>query len=447
MPKARGPKFFSSLFFKLMVIILIAGIGINLSIIFFFGAFRHHIASSYQPHLARYIEYLLNDIGNPPDRDRARRLASETDMIIAFEGQGLSWSTADHPVTIPRDRVRIRHRDERLELGRYRGAQVVYAHQDDGLLTFYLPHQPDAERKIKVIGLGLLLYISALLVGAYLAIRWVLKPLQWLKQGVEQVGRGDLSHRVPLKRSDELRDLAKAFNTMAERLQQLIRSKEQLLLDVSHELRSPITRMKVALAMMPETHDRISLEEDLRELEEKITELLDTARALNVEAALNIEATDLADLIRLTAKQFYGGRPSVQVAQLANVGSVHIDRDRIGKALRNILENAQKYSPDDSAPVAVSMRSIPDAVAVTVRDSGVGIPAEDIDFIFEPFYRVDKARSPRTEGYGLGLSLAKAIIEAHGGRIEVHSTLGQGTEVVILLPHSVEDVSSAQGSP
>jgi signal transduction histidine kinase len=129
------------------------------------------------------------------------------------------------------------------------------------------------------------------------------------------------------------------------------------------------------------------------------------------------------------------------------VGSVHIDRDRIGKALRNILENAQKYSPDDSAPVAVSMRSIPDAVAVTVRDSGVGIPAEDIDFIFEPFYRVDKARSPRTEGYGLGLSLAKAIIEAHGGRIEVHSTLGQGTEVVILLPHSVDDVSSAQGSP
>jgi hypothetical protein len=122
MPKARGPKFFASLFFKLMAIILVAGLGINLSIIFFFGAFRHHIASSYQPHLARYIDYLLNDIGDPPDRDRARRLASETDMIIAFEGQGLSWSTADHPVAIPRDRVRIRHRDERLELGRYLGA-------------------------------------------------------------------------------------------------------------------------------------------------------------------------------------------------------------------------------------------------------------------------------------------------------------------------------------
>jgi signal transduction histidine kinase len=298
-----------------------------------------------------------------------------------------------------------------------------------------------------VIGLVLLLYISALLAGAYLAIRWVLKPLQWLKLGVEQVGRGDLSHRVPLKRSDELRDLAKAFNTMAERLQQLIRSKEQLLLDVSHELRSPITRMKVALAMMPETRDRISLEEDLRELEEKITELLDTARWLNVEAVLNIEMIDLADLIRLTAKQFHGGRPPVHVARLADVGTVHIDRDRIGKAIRNILENAQKYSPDDSAPIVVSMRSTPDAVAVSVRDSGVGIPAEDINFIFEPFYRVDKARSPQTEGYGLGLSLARTIIEAHGGRIEVNSTLGQGTEVVVLLPHSVEDVSSAQGSP
>ncbi|MGD9365620.1 MAG: HAMP domain-containing sensor histidine kinase [Desulfobacteraceae bacterium] len=438
MLKPRIPKLFTSIFFKLMVVILTAGVGINLAIIFFFGAFRHHISSNYQPHLNRYVDYLLKDIGDPPDQERARRIAADTDMVIAYEGQGYRWRTSDTPIDIPLSRMRIRHRSERMQAGSYHGAYVVYVQQGDGRFTFFLPHQKMVEKKIKVLSICLLIFISILMMGAYLMIRRVLKPLRWLKHGVEQVARGELSHRVPLKSSDELRDLSASFNTMTERLQQLIRSKEQLLLDVSHELRSPITRVKVTLALMAPSPERQSIEEDLMELEKKITELLETARALYVKTSLSYKPVDLVELIRKTVKTFAAGQPGIRMVGMPDLAPIFVDGELLAKALKNILDNAQKYSPDDAAPVEVSMAAEENEVIISIQDHGIGIPPEDLDFIFEPFYRVDKARTPRRDGFGLGLSLAKNIIEAHGGQIHVSSTPAKGTLVRVHLPLAVD---------
>lgn len=434
MLKPRIPKFFTSIFFKLMVVILIAGIGINLAFIFFFGAFRHHVSRNYQPHLDRYVDYLIKDIGDPPDQDRARQIAADTDMVIAYEGPGHRWRTADTPIDIPLSRMRIRHRSERMQAGSYHGAYVVYVQQRDGRFTFFLPYRKMVEKKIKILSICLLIFVSILMIGAYLMIRRVLKPLRWLKHGVEQVARGELSHRVPLKSAGELRDLSASFNAMTGRLQQLIRSKEQLLLDVSHELRSPMTRMKVTLALMAPSPQRQSIAEDIMELERKITELLETARALHVKTSLRHKPVDLAALIRQTVKTFAAGRPGIRMARMPDPVPVLVDGELLGKALRNILDNAQKYSPDDAAPVEVSMAAGENEVVISIQDHGIGIPPEDLDFVFEPFYRVDKARTPRREGFGLGLSLAKNIIEAHGGEIRVNSTPGRGTLVRVHLP-------------
>jgi signal transduction histidine kinase len=221
---------------------------------------------------------------------------------------------------------------------------------------------------------------------------------------------------------------------MTERLRQLIGSKEKLLLDVSHELRSPITRMKVTLALMAPSPERQSMEEDLKEMEKKITDLLETARALNVKASVSFAPVDLAELIRKTVRLFAAGRPPIRTAPLPESAPILADGDMVGKALKNILENAQTYSPDDAAPIEVAMAADADAVVISVQDHGVGIGPEDLDFIFEPFYRVDKARTPKRDGFGLGLSLAKNIIEAHGGHIIARSTFGQGTLVRIHLP-------------
>jgi signal transduction histidine kinase len=438
MAKLRMPKFFSSIFIKLMVIILIAGLGINLTIIFFFGAFRHHIANNYRPHLARYIDYLVKEIGNPPDPERARRIAAETNMVIDFSSASRSWSTSKIPFSFPSKRMHIWHRNDRMLAASHHGAHVVHLKHGDGRLSLYMPHQPDAEKKIKVITICLLLFITALMFGAYFAIRWVLKPLRWLKKGVDQVAQGDLSHRVPLKRSDELRDLSNSFNTMTERLQHLIKSKEQLLLDVSHELRTPITRVKVALAIMPESPERASIEEDLNEVESKIADLLETARALNIKSSLQMSSVDLAELIQKTAALFEAGRPEIRIADMPDLTPIDLDAELIGRVLKNILDNAQKYSPDHAAPIEISASMDEAETIISIRDSGIGIPEQDLDFIFEPFYRVDKARTPQQGGYGLGLSLSKNIIEAHGGYIHISSELDKGTLVNIHLPRPVD---------
>ncbi len=113
---------------------------------------------------------------------------------------------------------------------------------------------------------------------------------------------------------------------------------------------------------------------------------------------------------------------------------VSIDAEQIRKALKNIVDNALKFSRPDSEPVSITLTYEATHAAITIQDHGIGIPPEELDFIFEPFYRVDKSRSPQTAGYGLGLSLAKTIIEAHGGSIRIHSTPDKGTGVEIVLP-------------
>jgi signal transduction histidine kinase len=354
--------------------------------------------------------------------------------VIAYESPALTWTTAEHPPDLPLERFRTRHQSDNMQVSSYHGTFRIVLQNGDGRLTFIVPHQVDVEKKLHVLGAGLLLFVIFLMILAYLAIRRILKPLRWLRQGVAQVGRGELSHQVPAGRSDELGDLAEAFNTMTDRIRKLITSKEQLLLDISHELRTPATRMKVALAMMADSTEKQNLEEDLEEMERKITELLETARAVNVKANLNLQDTDLMGLIKETASEFDGVAPGIQIEDLAPAVRLPLDGRQMRRAIKNIIDNALKYSPRSGRCVEVSLTCEDARAVISVLDHGIGIPEEDLGFVFEPFYRVDKSRTPGTGGYGLGLSLAKTIVEAHGGSITVSSTPDLGTTARISLP-------------
>ena len=431
MPTRHTHSILTSVFSKLLVIILLAGLGINLALVLLFGVFRHHIAGSYQPHLIRYVDYLVKELGTPPDPTRARRIASQTHLVIAYNTPSRSWTTAQTPLDLPVERFRLRHQSDNIRVSGYHGILRVVVQLDDGRLTFILPHQADAEKKLHILGIGLLLYVTLLMIGAYLAIRRILKPLRWLRQGVGEVAKGELTHRVPDRRSDELGELAAAFNTMTDRIGKLIQAKERLLLDVSHELRTPLTRMKVALAMMEPGSCRQSLEEDLREMDHKITELLESARAVKIKADLDLGKTDLAGLVKKTAAVMSHIPPGIRMLDEPSELFLPLDAHQMDRAIRNIIDNALKYSPRDGRPVEISLKYENFQAVIQVSDHGAGIPAEDLDFIFEPFYRVDKSR---TDGYGLGLSMAKTIIEAHGGNIAITSTPQLGTTVRIALP-------------
>ena len=217
---------------------------------------------------------------------------------------------------------------------------------------------------------------------------------------------------------------------MVSRVKQMIVARDQLLLDVSHELRSPLTRMKVALSLLPNNAEKAGMNFDVNEMETMIAELLELER-LRSPNGLRREKQDLVPILREVARSFEGRPPGIRVATNCKPLLVSLDGDKIRTILRNLLENAFKYSLLDSCPVDLSAQEADGIVIVRVRDDGVGIPESQMSSIFEPFFRVDPSRSKKSGGYGLGLSICKRIAEAHGGTIEAQNNPGRGASFIV----------------
>jgi signal transduction histidine kinase len=280
----------------------------------------------------------------------------------------------------------------------------------------------------------LLVFLSVVIVLSYLAIRRILKPVRLLSAGVEAVSRGDFDHRIPVGKKDELGELSESFNSMSVLIKDMLRSKEQLLLDASHELRSPLTRIKVAMEFLPEGKALESIAEDIGEIETMITELLESERLNAPHGGLAVREENIAVIVRETVRDFGARKPGIIIRDMPEVCTVNVDRARTGLVLKNILDNALKYSGEESAPVEISLIHGTPETVLEVADNGAGISPEDVPRVFEPFYRADRSRSRQTGGYGLGLSLCRKIMEAHGGSIGISSEPGKGTRVRLVFP-------------
>ena len=198
-------------------------------------------------------------------------------------------------------------------------------------------------------------------------------------------------------------------------------------------MRSPITRLKVQLEFIDDSNARESLRCDLAEMEAMVTALLESARMRHSAAALNLKAVNIGELIGLLAADFKDRPPGIVFGPLASE-PVQADPGKLRVVLRNLFDNALKHTPEDGQPVEISMDLQPDRLEITINDRGEGIPASALPHLFEPFYRPDISRSRKTGGFGLGLSLCKAIVDAHGGSIDLVSELGQGTQVTVSIP-------------
>ncbi len=423
-----------SVFTKLLAVIILAGIFINLVVGGFFWHYRNLAGGPFHKNVVQYLNYLIGDMGNPPSPDRAREIARQSLLEIRYESPDLSWSTSDELPAAFRGRVIAWHQNPDVRLGKYRGRYVIEVDRKPGRFIFGLSQnlQIDSERNRLLVIMFVLL--TAILAGAFFAIRYILRPIKWLNTGVQEVGRGNLKHRVPLKNFDELRDLAAAFNEMTARIEDMLHTKDQLLLDISHELRTPLTRMKVALEFLPESRAKQSLQADIIEMEKMVSGILDAARLRHKFAELKKQPTDLVELLRQTAAAFENRPPGIEAVDLPPELSVPVDPHQIKTVFENVLNNAFKYCEPESDPVKISLERRAMDVMVRIEDHGIGIPPEELAHIFEPFYRVDKSRSKDTGGYGLGLSLCKTIMEAHAGKIEVQSRLKEGTTVLLFFP-------------
>jgi signal transduction histidine kinase len=385
-------------------------------------------------------EYAAAIAVTAPDRQTAMQIRNRLDVLIRYEGPGGNWATDNDLPSIAEVRAGSGHRSPHG-----RDYYLVPAPTGGTYLFAWNLIQPMHAVHIRLL-LLLLLLMLAVLLSAHAVLKLLLRPVRWLGEGVERLGSGQFDIVLPVRTRDEFGALTDAFNRMVRRVREMIQSRDQLLLDVSHELRSPLTRMKVALELLPESESRDQLAADVVEMETMVAELLELER-LRDGRALNLSLQDLAPILREMAFRFNKRRPGARLIAPSEKIQLNIDEDKVRIVLRNLLENAHKYSLPDSRPVEISCSQSEEAVMVTVRDDGPGIPTEDTAGLFEPFFRVDRSRSKKTGGYGLGLSICKRIMEAHGGGIIFQNNPARGASFILTFPISASNVSTDLPEP
>ncbi len=288
---------------------------------------------------------------------------------------------------------------------------------------------------------GLLAAAIALLITFFFSRR-IAAPLRELTQAARQLGRGDLSQRVKYNGKDEMGELTNTFNSMASDLERTESLRRNMVADSAHELRTPVSNIRGYLEAIrdgvvnPEADTMNILYEETMQLSNLIDDLQDLTLADAGELKLDRRPESISEVIKHTvAMQAHVEAKGLNIVTNVpdNLPSLNIDRRRIGQVLRNLLDNAAKHTPvGGTITVSAILRN--GSVSITVSDTGEGISAADLPNVFERFYRVDRSRDRATGGSGLGLTIAKRLIEAHGGNIEVQSELGKGTSFTITIP-------------
>jgi len=275
--------------------------------------------------------------------------------------------------------------------------------------------------------------------------RTLTAPLSRLAEGARAIGARNLTQRVEEKGTNEIVEVARAFNEMASSLEQAEQLRRNLLADVAHELRTPLSVLQGNLrAMLDEVYaldktEVAGLYEQTRLLSRLVNDLHELAQAEAKQLPLNLKATDLTQLIMATSDTFSPVAEAegitIQTELPADLPLIEVDEARLAQVLHNILGNGLRHTPTGGT-IKVRAESTADAINLSISDTGEGIPPEHLSHIFDRFYRTDRARSRDRGGTGLGLAIARAIVEAHGGQIGVISNgvSGQGTTFTIHLP-------------
>ena len=321
-----------------------------------------------------------------------------------------------------------------------------------GAYVIHVPRFPSPPLDVILWALGIAFAATA--IASVLLGRSFAQPLAALSATAHSFGSGDLTARAKLKRRDEFGQLSDSFDEMAERVARLVRSQQELLANVSHELRTPLARIRVALDLAAEgdadeARDALAeIAEDLAELERLVSDVLQNARLdlaagrAGTQPPLRPERVDPAALLEKAAARFRASYPErrLELQFGAPMPELNVDGVMLRRAIDNLLDNARKYS-DPERPICVRAHARDGSFEICVEDRGIGIAADDLASVATPFFRTDRSRARRSGGLGLGLSLARRILEAHGGRLVVESQLGVGTRIRLQLP--VESVPPA----
>lgn len=333
---------------------------------------------------------------------------------------------------------------EDAEPSSHRWTRVIQAPAGrEYLLIVSRPPRPFLFRVFGPFGpIGLLL-VAIVMSGlaSFALARYVAGPMQRMREAGSALGEGDLDARLPrrlTRRRDEIGGLARDFNRMAERLSSMIHGQRQLLRDVSHELRSPLARIQVALSLAerdddPRHLERIRIESE--RLDALVGEILAYARLQHADT-LEESAFDLVDCVtEIVSDARLEGRAREIDLTLEAPDRVHVtgDETMLRRAIENVVRNAVRHSPDGQT-VAVRLAQDDTGVRLSVADRGPGVDPEELEYIFEPFVRLSPGRSESGSGGGIGLAIARAAVERHGGRIKANNGKAGGLVITLTLP-------------
>ncbi len=285
-------------------------------------------------------------------------------------------------------------------------------------------HRPGLQFSPQAL-LPLLLMAVAVVLVAWWTARRVVGPMRALSVGADRLGRGLDAEPLPMTGPTEVRDTTRAFNRMKGRLTRFVNERTHMLAALSHDLRSPLTAMRLRIEMLDETEDSIRLKALVEEMQAMVEATLEFARG--VAKAEPTATVDLTSLLDDLVNDVGGDR-----ASFAPAGPLFatIRPQALNRALRNLIDNAVRYG-GNAKVILTQERGM---AIISIADKGPGLPDDQLDAVFEPFVRFESSRSRDTGGVGLGLAIARTIIQAHGGSVILHNLPEGGLDAVVRLP-------------
>ena len=419
-------RFQHTLKWRLVTLFLMLAVVVTIT---FIGGLQHLLRAGWQgygrPLVSDYVDQLAAQIGTPPDIERAKALTARLPITVRIEGPRVNWAShpqRDHPWDMP----------NRLLAGTTSEWLHIRSLPDGHRIVFGFADPSPSEMGPHYIGWATLALLLLSTLMAYAVVRRLFRPVDDIRDGAIRYAQGDFAHRIPLRRPDELGDLAMQINEMAGEIQRMLDAKRALLLAISHELRSPLTRARVNAELVDEGEARSALLRDLAEMRDLVSDLLESERLANGHAALQREPTDLNALVRDTVQAHFDGQ-GVATELDARLPALPLDRVRVRLLVRNLLDNALRHSADAAQPPQLSTALADGVVHLAVRDWGPGVPPEHLPHLSEAFYRADAARQRTTGGFGLGLHLCGLVVQAHGGTLDFQNA-SPGLRVSVTLP-------------
>jgi two-component system sensor histidine kinase CpxA len=448
-------KFFLSF---LLIIVLIAAIGITMT----------YLRDQEFPPLAHqyFARQAIKEYGRGAihayEEEGRHELEEYAEKLFEVAGvRIILFSAAGHPLTEQQVPRRMLHMARRaLQSGEVvfpmRGARnwvaspLKSASGQTYAVAIGLPEKPPPKHLVRGLSRGFLGWRLLVLLGvAALVCYWLARsfasPISRLRQATRQIAAGDLAIRVgdQVKGKTEIGGLARDFDHMAERIEDLVGSQHRLLRDISHELRSPLARLGVALELARQETDQSARQSALERIEleaermnEMIGQLLSLTRLESGTSELQCRQFDLTELLSnlVLDADFEASKRGCQV-RLTSHGPVLVNgsQELLGRALENVIRNAVKYTADDSL-VSVELSSAPQGIDIRILDQGPGVPEDALEKLFEPFYRVADARDRQSGGTGIGLTIAERAVRLHNGTIKAKNRPAGGLAVEIHLP-------------